>query len=125
MGSLMVATIHGGDCADALRGFIAEMPKEKWAWAHTALASALKILMVQRLIYHPATGQAIPLHEVLFNFPEHTAVSIHIRAGDFDSIPNDIANGRGEGMQSFRESLRRRVEVGDLPRSLLREPCLT
>ncbi len=124
MGNLMVATIHGGDASDSLRSFIAEMPKEKWTWAYNALASSLKILMVQRLLYHPETGKVVPLHEVLLNFPEHTAVAIHIRTGDFDSIPNDIANGRPEGMQSFRDSLRKRVDAGDLPKSMLREASL-
>ncbi len=118
IGLLVVATIHGENVPSTLASYVAELPKERAAWALSNLATACRMVVAQRLIRNPETGNLVAVHETMFNLSyegKHLGIAANIREGHLDRLRRDIQGHRGDGMQTFEDSINRAVGEGALP----------
>jgi Tfp pilus assembly pilus retraction ATPase PilT len=118
IGLLVVATIHGENVASTLASYVAELPKERADWALANLATACRLVVAQRLIRNPETGDLVAVHETMFNLSyegKHLGIAANIRENHLDRLRRDIQGHRSEGMQTFDDSLNRAVNEGALP----------
>jgi len=118
IGLLVVATIHGENVPSTLSSYIAELPRERAAWAQANLAEACRLVVAQRLIRNPETGRMIAVHETMFNKSyegKHLGIASNIREGHLERLRRDIQSHRAEGMQTFEDSINKAVIDGLLP----------
>jgi Tfp pilus assembly pilus retraction ATPase PilT len=115
---LVVATIHGENVPSTINSYIAELPRERAAWAQSNLAEACRLVMAQRLIRNPETGNVVAVHETMFNMSyegKHLGIASNIRDGHLERLRRDIQSHRADGMQTFEDSINRAVNEGLLP----------
>jgi twitching motility protein PilU len=118
IGLLVVATIHGENVPSTLSSYVAELPSERASWAHANLAAACRMVIAQRLIRNPETGNVVAVHETMFNLSyegKHLGIASNIREGHLERLRRDIQGHRTEGMQTFEDSINRAVNEGLLP----------
>ncbi|MGH7997025.1 MAG: ATPase, T2SS/T4P/T4SS family [Opitutaceae bacterium] len=118
IGLLVVATIHGENVPSTLSSYIAELPRERAAWAQANLAEACRLVVAQRLIRNPESGKMVAVHETMFNKSyegKHLGISSNIREGHLERLRRDIQSHRSEGMQTFEDSINQAVVDGLLP----------
>ena len=95
-GALVVCNVTAGNSAGALDALLAAAKPEDKALARTMLASALKAVVVQRLLPGAAEGSgAVPAWEVLLNSQN---VAASVRTGDLFKLPSVIAASASDGM---------------------------
>jgi twitching motility protein PilT len=118
-GHVVACTMHGDFAAFAAQRLLMFMTNgnaEEGAETGAALemiASSLRGVIAQRLIRVDGDHPLVPIHECLF---ATLGVANKIRRRDFKSIRQDIETGRSKGMQTFQESIDRRIAEGLLPR---------
>jgi len=118
IGLLVVATIHGENVPSTLNSYIAELPRERAAWAQSNLAEACRLVVAQRLIRNPETGSLVAVHEIMINMSyegKHLGIASNIREGHLERLRRDIQSHRADGMQTFEDSINRAVNDGLLP----------
>jgi Tfp pilus assembly pilus retraction ATPase PilT len=118
IGLLVVATIHGENVPSTLSSYIAELPRERAAWAQSNLAAACRMVLAQRLIRNPETGGVVAVHETMFNMSyegKHLGIASNIREGHLERLRRDIQSHRADGMQTFEDSINKAVIEGLLP----------
>jgi len=118
IGLLVVATIHGENVPATLASYVAELPKERADWALANLSTACRMVLAQKLIRNPENGTLIAVHETMFNLSyegKHLGIAANIREGHLERLRRDIQSHRGEGMQTFEDSLNRAVNEDALP----------
>jgi Tfp pilus assembly pilus retraction ATPase PilT len=118
IGLLVVATIHGENVPSTLSSYVAELPSERASWAYANLAAACRMVIAQRLIRNPETGNMVAVHETMFNLSyegKHLGIASNIREGHLERLRRDIQSHRTEGMQTFEDSINRAVNEGLLP----------
>jgi twitching motility protein PilT len=97
-GHLVLATMHSGNCMEAMQRMILAFPAEIQCNIAAQLADCLVGVVAQRLIYRPELGYRVPECEVLTS---NTPVKAHIRNRDFFKIPSAIETGADHGMWTF------------------------
>lgn len=97
-GHLVLATMHAGNCMEALQRMILAFPAEIQNNIAAQLADCLVGVIAQRLIYRSDLGYRVPECEVLTS---NTPVKAHIRSRDFFKIPSAIETGAEHGMWTF------------------------
>lgn len=120
-GHLVIATIHATDCTEVVQrfqGILQASRAESLDSSLDNLASALRLVVCQRLEKNEDTGKRVSVHEVMVPTP---AVQTALKKRDYSSIPNLIEHGRANGMQTFYQSVKQRVAEGFLPGTVLRE----
>jgi len=116
IGFKVVATIHGDNVPATAAAFVAELGEAGAFWARSNLAQACRMIVSQRLVRHPETGDMLAIHEVLFNIRHlHTSVAATFREGRFEKLRQEIQNHRRSGMQTFEDSLNDACNDGLLP----------
>lgn len=110
-GHFVVATLHAGNCADALQRYISIV--ESSASYVDMLASAMRGVLAQRLLFDETCGQVSPVFEYL---RATTGVRANIRSWDMKAIERSIETGRRKGMISFAQSFQEREDEGLLAR---------
>ena len=76
------------------------------------VSGALRGVVAQRLIRNKNDGKIVPIHEILM---VTTAVAQKIVNADFKAVKHEIETGFQDGMQSFGQAVKRRIETGALP----------
>jgi twitching motility protein PilT len=97
-GHLVFATMHAGNCMEALQRMILAFPAEIQNNIAAQLADSLVGVVAQRLIYRADLGFRVPECEILTS---STPVRAHIRTRDFFKIPSAIETGAEHGMWTF------------------------
>lgn len=109
-GALVVCNVTAGNSAGALDALVAAAKPEDKALVRTMLSSALKAVVVQRLLPGAAEGSgAVAAWEVLFNSQN---VAMCVRTGDHFKLPSVIAASASEGMMLMDDSLAELVRSG-------------
>jgi len=98
-GHLVLATLHTGFAAEAVRRVIGGFPESERALVRSVLASVLKSVSAQRLFRKG--DQTILLREILVNVP---AVAHLIREGKEEQISSYMEAASG-GMRTFRQAV--------------------
>lgn len=76
------------------------------------ISGALRGVVAQRLYRNKNDGRVIPVHEILL---VTNSVAQKIVTAEFKSLKQDIETGVSEGMQTFGQAVKRRIEAGLLP----------
>ncbi|WP_407443659.1 ATPase, T2SS/T4P/T4SS family [Fibrobacter sp.] len=113
-GSLVVCTITAGNSVGAIDALLAAVPSESRALARTMLASALKAIVVQRLLPSAAEGNpAVSTWEILFNSQN---AATFIRSGEYFKLPSVIAASAADGMLLMDDCLAELIRSGFVTR---------
>ena len=97
-GHLVLATVHSGNCAEALQRIVSAFPAEIQNNVAAQLADSLVGVAAQRLVYLPQTNFLVPECEIL---TATTPVKTFIRNRDFFKIQNALETGAEHGMWTF------------------------
>ena len=108
-GHLVMSTLHTQSAAKSINRIVDAFPPEQQAQVRTQLGDALQGIITQTLLpKHNAQGRVIAT-EVLVNTP---AIANLIREGDVSQIYSMMQAGRGLGMHTLDQDLKRLVEQG-------------
>lgn len=108
-GALVVVTVTAGNSVGALETLLSSVPAESRNLVRNMLASALKAVVVQRLIPAASGEGVVPAWEVLFSSQN---VSSRIRSGEHFTLPSIIAASAAEGMLLMDDCLASLVQSG-------------
>lgn len=104
-GHLVLSTLHTRDAKGAISRYADLFPAILQQEARSMLAANLRAIVCQKLLPSPIPDEPQDLAlEIMYNTPPIAAA---IRLGKLESIDNYILTGRGEGMITMDESLRR------------------
>lgn len=106
-GRLVVSTVHGKNVMQAFERFLGFYPRDQHQAILTELSYNLKAILVQRLLSSQGGKGMVPACEVLLMNP---AAGKMLREGYLEKLNQVMANGRGEGMQTFNQHLLELVE---------------
>ncbi len=104
-GLLVLGTLHTNSAAKTLDRMLAAFPSDRRDGIAQTLSSALRAVIAQQLVRRVGGGRIAAL-EILFH---SAALSQAIRAGQTYKIPDIIRSGRGEGMTTMDDSLKKLV----------------
>ena len=108
-GHMVFSTLHTTNAMLTVDRIVDLFPPEQHHQVRSQLALQLRAILSQRLL-PAADGQGrVPAVEVMINTP---AIASLIRDNNVKVIPNAIAGGKEEGMQTFNMSLVQLVEKG-------------
>ena len=108
-GHMVFSTLHTTNAMMTIDRILDLFPPEQHHQVRSQLSLQLSAILSQRLL-PAADGQGrVPAVEVMFNSP---AIASLIRDNNLKLIPNAIAGGRDQGMQTFNTSLVQLVEKG-------------
>ena len=102
-GRLVIATMPTPDATTTLERILATLPKEERSVARMRLAESLRAIVAQQLLPRRTEDGRVPVVEILLGTP---AVRECLRASDRPTdLKRLIADGRGDGMQTFESHL--------------------
>lgn len=109
-GHLVLSTLHTRDAKGAISRFADMFPQNVQNEVRSQLATSLRAVVCQRLLDSSIPGEKQELAlEVMFNT---AAIGAAIRTSKLEGIDNYILTGRGEGMITMEESMKRLVSGG-------------
>jgi twitching motility protein PilT len=114
-GHLVFSSLHTGSTPEAINRIIDVFPAHQQNQVRTQLASALKLIVAQRLIPAYDEQSRIPALELLYNNP---AVSSVIREGKIHLIDNILETEEREGMIIFEKYLAKLYHEGKITRDV-------
>jgi twitching motility protein PilT len=101
-GHLVFSTLHTSNAMMTVDRIIDLFPSNQHDQVRSQLSLQLRALVAQRLLPTADGKGRVPAIEILFNNP---AIAALIRENNVQQIPNAIAAGKEEGMQTFNLSL--------------------
>lgn len=101
-GHLVFSTLHTTNVTMTINRILDMFPSNQHAQVRAQLAQQLGAIVSQRLLPTADGKGRVPAVEVMFNDPGIVAL---IRDGETDRIPNAIADGEEDGMQTFNMAL--------------------
>lgn len=101
-GHLVFSTLHTTNVTMTIRRILDMFPSDEHAQVRSQLALQLRAIVSQRLIPISDGKGRIPAVEVMFNDPGIAAL---IHDNEIERIPNAIADGADDGMQTFNMAL--------------------
>ncbi len=101
-GHLVFSTLHTANVAMTISRILDMFPTDQHAQVRSQLALQLRAIVSQRLLPAADGKGRIPAVEVMFNEP---GIASLIRDNEIERIPNAIADGIEEGMQTFNMAL--------------------
>ncbi|MBN2308150.1 MAG: PilT/PilU family type 4a pilus ATPase [Candidatus Hydrogenedentes bacterium] len=108
-GHLVFSTLHTNNAMMTIDRIVDLFPTTQHGQVRSQLALQLQGCVCQRLIQSADGKGRVPAVEVMFNNP---AIAALIRENSVKQIPNAIAGGKEEGMQTFNMSLVELVKKG-------------
>ena len=108
-GHLVFSTLHTTNAMLTIDRILDLFPPDQHQQVRSQLSLQLRAIVAQRLLPNLDGTGRVPAVEVMFNTP---AIAALIRDNNLKLIPNAIAGGREEGMQTFNMSLVQLVENG-------------
>ncbi len=108
-GHMVLSTLHTTNAMLTIDRILDLFPPEQHQQVRSQLALQLRAILSQRLLPAASGSGRVPAVEVMFNTP---AIASLIRDNNLKLIPNAIAGGKEEGMQTFNMSLAKLVEQG-------------
>ena len=108
-GHLVFSTLHTTNAMLTIDRILDLFPAEQHGQVRSQLALQLRATIAQRLIQHVDGEGRVPAIEIMFNSP---AIAQLIRDNVLKQIPNAIAGGKEDGMQTFNMSLVELVQKG-------------
>ncbi len=106
-GHVVAATFHAADAVSAFRRMSAMLHSEPGGAA--SLATAVKMIMTQRLVPSKKGDRVVPLHEVYLQGPQ---IMPALLANNYEMVEPYIANFQSSGMITFDESRKQRGYEG-------------
>jgi twitching motility protein PilT len=106
-GHLVFSTLHTTNAMLTIDRILDLFPSTQQAQIRSQLALQLKAAIAQRLIPSADGKGRVPAVEVMFSSPAITSL---IRDNELKQIPNAIAGGVEEGMQTFNMSLAKLIK---------------
>jgi twitching motility protein PilT len=97
-GHLVLATVHSGNCAEALQRIVLAFPAEIQNNISAQLADCLVAVVCQRLRFRPELGIRLPECEVL---RPTLPVKAYLRSREFFRIHQALETGADQGMWTF------------------------
>ncbi len=111
-GHLVYSTMHTRDARGAISRYADLFPQHVQVEIRSQLALSLRAVVSQHLLPSATPGDRRVLAiEVLYN---NSAIASAIRTGKIEMIANNIVTGRGEGMITLEDSLKRLVLAGKI-----------
>jgi twitching motility protein PilT len=107
-GHLVFSTLHTTNAMMTIDRILDLFPSTQQEQIRSQLALQLRACVAQRLLPSADGEGRVPAVEVLFNSP---AIAELIREDNIRQIPNVIAGGANEGMQTFNMSLEKLVKA--------------
>ena len=107
-GHLVFSTLHTTNAMLTIDRILDLFPSTQQAQIRSQLALQLKASIAQRLIPSADGKGRVPGVEVMFTSP---AIAALIRDNDLKQIPNAIAGGTEQGMQTFNMSLAKLIKA--------------
>lgn len=101
-GHLVFSTLHTTNVTMTISRILDMFPSEQHGQVRSQLANQLRAIISQRLLPTADGKGRTPAVEVMFNDPGIVSL---IRDGEIDRIPNAIADGGEDGMQTFNMAL--------------------
>lgn len=101
-GHLVFSTLHTTNVTMTINRTLDMFPSDQHAQVRSQLALQLRAIVSQRLLPAADGKGRIPAVEVMFNDP---GISSLIRDNEIERIPNAIADGAEDGMQTFNMAL--------------------
>lgn len=113
-GHLVLSTLHTRDAKGAISRYADLFPQDSQREIRSQLSLSLRAVLSQHLLpsVRPGEKRVLAL-EVMFN---NSPIASAIRFGKIESIDNNILTGRGEGMLTLDESVRRLLKDGRITR---------
>lgn len=106
-GHLIFSTLHTRNASQSISRILDFYEASEHLSIRQALASSLAAIVSQRLIARASGDGVIPAVEIMFN---NAIIQSLLRENKLDKLPPAIEGSKGEGMQSFNQSL---VELVD------------
>jgi len=101
-GHLVFSTLHTTNVMTTIDRILDMFPSNQHGQIRSQLALQLRAIVSQRLLPAASGKGRVPAVEVMFNSP---GIASLIRDDDVEQIPNAIADGEEDGMQTFNMSL--------------------
>ena len=101
-GHLVFSTLHTTNASMTISRILDMFPSEQHAQIRSQLAQQLRAIVSQRLLSTIDGKGRVPAVEVMFNEP---GIASLIRDNQLGRVPNAIADGADEGMQTFNMAL--------------------
>lgn len=101
-GHLVFSTLHTTNVTMTINRILDMFPSEQHEQIRSQLANQLRAIVSQRLLPTADGKGRVPAVEVMFNDPGIISL---IRDGEIERIPNAIADGVEDGMQTFNMAL--------------------
>lgn len=101
-GHLVFSTLHTTNAMMTISRIVDLFPTEQHQQIRILLANNLNALVAQRLLPRADGKGRVPAIEIMFNTP---AIAALIRGNEINVIPQAIAGGEEEDMQTFNKSL--------------------
>ena len=101
-GHLVFSTLHTTNVTMTISRVLDMFPPDQHAQVRSQLALQLGAIVSQRLLPNASGTGRVPAVEVMFNDP---GIASLIRDNEIDRIPNAIADGAEDGMQTFNMTL--------------------
>jgi len=101
-GHLVFSTLHTTNVTMTISRILDMFPPDQHNQVRSQLALQLGAIVSQRLIPKANGKGRVPAVEVMFNEP---GIASLIRENEIDRIPNAIADGADDGMQTFNMAL--------------------
>ncbi len=101
-GHLVFSTLHTTNVMMTISRILDMFPTDQHAQVRSQLALQLGAIVSQRLIPDASGKGRVPAVEVMFNDP---GIASLIRDNEIERIPNAIADGEEDGMQTFNMAL--------------------
>lgn len=117
-GHLVFSTLHTTNAMLTIDRIMDMFPHDQQPQVRSQLALQLKATVAQRLIPTADGKGRIAAVEVMFNSP---AIAQLIRENTIKQIPNAIAGGKEDGMQTFNMSLAELVRAEKIKKEVARE----
>lgn len=108
-GHLVFSTLHTTNAMMTIDRILDLFPSNQQEQVRSQLALQLRAAVAQRLMPTVDGQGRVPAIEVMFNDP---GIAYLIRENNVKQIPNAIAGGREDGMQTFNMSLHGLVKAG-------------
>src|SRR6185312_11571683 len=107
-GHLVMARLHGNNCAERMDGSINMFPREQHTQIFLDLSQYLRAIMAQRLVMGK-DNRRVAAMEVMLNTPH---ISELVKKGDVIGIKEAISASSERGIQSFDVALHRLFKEG-------------
>lgn len=114
-GHLVFSTLHTRDAKGAISRFTDLFQPSTQPEARAQLSRSLRAVVSQHLLPSVDNGKRRLALEIMVN---NNPIASAIRLGKLESIDTGIVTGRGEGMMSLDESLRRLLRNGEITREV-------